>query len=259
MNEGIAAVGSWFSNGGGLWKNGVAVASSLASVSNGQQALNFNYYDIGLDYNQGYIARYGAFPTQNTWYVASGAWPNQAVQYDASRVSHRVRIVPSTTAPVNRFISAQNLLRGYVGAISKTTDGGATWTKMFDSNGQYYFNQISCADADNCFAVGENGKMATVLKTTDGGANWTPVLTLNGPYSLHAVDMLSTTEIFVSGGTVSSGADKELVGLYYRSTDGGATWAKSVFNGYGWDMDFRNGVGYALALFKDHTDVIMWA
>jgi hypothetical protein len=263
LEDGFAATGTWYGRlQPGVWKNGVAVSAGQVDNGLGGKEHRFQYYDIGLDYEQGYEARYGAFPSQNTWYVTSGTWPNSKARRDALRLSQRVRVVVPTQTNANpevRFVSAQNLLRGYVGAISKTTDGGVTWTKVFDSNGQYYFNQISCVNDNNCFAVGENGKMATVLKTTNGGAAWTPVLTLNGPNSLHAVNMLSTSEIFVSGGTVSSGANKELVGLYYRSTDGGATWAKSTFNGYGWDMDFKHGVGYAVALYKEHTDIIQWA
>ena len=44
--------------------------------------------------------------------------------------------------------------------MTKTTDGGATFQKVFDGNGfndtfAFYFNQIACADEDTCWAVGE--------------------------------------------------------------------------------------------------------
>lgn len=226
-----------------------------------------NYFDIGLNETatSGYHARYGAFPSETTWYITSGNYPGY-VSYNSDgdyyRMSQRIRIQKRTNKlpPVVKFYSASLRQEGYLGAISKTTDGGLTWTKVFDSDGQYYFNQISCFDEMNCFAVGENGNMATVLKTSDGGINWTSKLTRKGPFSLHGVNMVSKNEIFVSGGTVSPGPvdTQELVGLYYRSTDGGETWQLSTFNGYGWDMDFRDGVGYAVALFKNHTDILTW-
>lgn len=256
--SGVAVVGQFPSRQSRPRMNGVSVSID------GQ---TFQTFDIGLqeDANSGYHARYGAFPTATTWYVTSGNFPAFSEGWNDQylRLSQRIRVlqpqIGNDNKPDVKFFSASTQQRGFLGAISKTTDGGQTWTKVFDSEGQYYFNQISCVDADNCFAVGENARSATVLKTTNGGTNWTPVLNLRGPFSLTAVNMISASEIFVSGGTVSTGPSKELVGLYYRSTDGGATWAKSTFNGYGWDMDFKDGNGYSIALFKDHTDILSWA
>ena len=219
--------------------------------------------DIGLSRSAGYKARYGAFPTDNTWYVTSGDWPNSRqdnIGMNAARVSSRISIKPDVGPngePEVLFISARNLQGTYPGAISKTTDGGRTWTKVFDSNGKFYLNQIDCIDADNCAAVGEDGKSATVIITKDGGASWTTKMSLKGPFSLSAVRMMDANNIHVSGGTVSSGAflNKEIVGNYYRTFDGGNTWTVSTFNGYGYDLDFYGGVGYASALFKSHTDI----
>ncbi len=220
--------------------------------------------DIGLSVAAGYKARFGAFPTSTTWYVTSGDWPNNSdarLNNNVARVSGRISVVYDAGAgkPNVNFISTRNLQGNYPGAISKSTDGGATWTKVFDSNNKFYLNQISCFDANNCFAVGEDGKSATVIATTDGGANWSTKMTLRGPISLHAVAMVSATEIFVAGGSVSAGAaPKQNVGYYYRSTNGGASWTSDIFNGYGFDLSFKNGVGYAAALFKEHTDILTW-
>jgi photosystem II stability/assembly factor-like uncharacterized protein len=222
--------------------------------------------DLGLDKSQGYYARHGSFPTDNIWYVTSGDWPNQSdaklTNGNVARVSSRISVMYDEGAgnPLVTFISARNLQGTYPGAISKTTDGGATWTKVFDSAGRFYLNKISCIDGDNCFAVGEDAKSAVVLATTDGGATWETKMSLRGPLSLRAVAMVSASEIFVSGGTISSGpaASREIVGNYYRSTDGGATWTTASHNGYGFDLSFKNGVGYAAALFRRQTDIWIW-
>ena len=255
MQSGIAITGTFFESVGNIKKNGIAV-----SADGGR---NFQYFDIGLDASNGYKARYASLPTDDTWYVTSGDFPGSANERidKAVKMSYRIRIgLPGrgNSKPQVDFYSQHNLRGGYNGAISKTTDGGKTWTKVYDSNKQFYFNQISCYDANTCFATAENGKMAVVLRTTDGGATWSNVLELNGHFSLHAVDMVSEKEIFVSGGTVSAGQPKELVGLFYRSIDGGKTWSKTSFNGYGLDMSFKDGVGYAVALFREHSDLFVW-
>eukprot|EP01040_Poterioochromonas_malhamensis_P012089 gene12089-13218_t len=251
--KGFAVVGRFKGEG---TVNGVAVA---ADGPDGTWTL----HSIGLSLDQGYYARYGSFPSTNTWYVTSGNWPHQSddklTNGIVERVSARISVYYNVgdNTPQITFLSARNLLGTYPGAISKTTDGGATWTKVFDSNGQFAINQIDCFDEQNCYATGENGKKAVIVKTTDGGANWSNVMTLDGPKSLSAVRMISATEVWVSGGEPSSGpyASKEIVGNYFHTSDGGATWDKTSFNGYGYDLTFKNGNGYAAALFKKHTDI----
>jgi hypothetical protein len=252
-NSGFAAVGRFAQ--GTAWLNGVAVANSASG--------DWIKYDIGLDPDQGYFARYGSFPSDNTWYVTSGDWPNQS---DAKltngvvvRATPRISVYYNSGdgKPEITFISARHLMGSYIGAVSKTTDGGATWTKVFDSVGDFTLNQIDCFTENFCVTVGENGKKAVAMKTTDGGATWTTIMTLSGNKSLHAVKMISHCEYFIAGGEPSSGpfANKEIVGDYWHTKDEGKHWTKTAYNGYGFDMDFKDGSGYAAAIFKKHTDV----
>jgi photosystem II stability/assembly factor-like uncharacterized protein len=47
---------------------------------------------------------------------------------------------------------------GWFGAVTKTTDGGATWTKVFSTNLEtdyLYFNGISCSSESHCVVVAE--------------------------------------------------------------------------------------------------------
>ena len=133
--------------------NGVAVSSNYGTT--------WDIYDIGL--GEGYTARYGAFPTATTWYVSSGSWPYDASAAKAEhKMSARLNVfnkdgkkTTEYTQPKTKSLRSSTVT-GYPGAISKTTDGGKTWTKVFDSNGSMYFNEIHCNDEQNCMAVAEN-------------------------------------------------------------------------------------------------------
>ena len=58
-------------------------------------------------------------------------------------------------------------------AISKTTDGGATWTTVTtDDTSTVYLNGIDCVSADNCIAAGEGDASSFLLSTNDGGKTW---------------------------------------------------------------------------------------
>eukprot|EP01040_Poterioochromonas_malhamensis_P009112 gene9112-9870_t len=242
-----------------VFLNGVAVTRDYG--------LTWNGYSIGLPFRQGYNARYGSFPSEQVWYTTFGSWPNNADEKLTNgiraRVSGRISVYydAGDTNPQITFLSARNVIGSYPGGIMKTINGGDTWFQVFNTKGQYYLNQISCFDVNNCYAVGENGKEAYVIATTNGGVNWDLKMTLTAPRSLHAVQMVSLTEIFVAGGTPSVGPypDKELQGEYYHSTDGGNTWDLTTYNGYGFDLSFKNGIGYATALFKRHTDLWVWS
>jgi hypothetical protein len=248
-NSGFVAVGRFNS------VNGIAVSSDSGET--------WTLHDIGASLDNGHYARYGAFPSASTFYVTTGNWPfasdAKLTNGNVARISSRLSVFYDVgdNTPQITFMSARQLLGTYPGGIWKTTDGGNTWSQVYDSAGKHYINQISCIDDNNCFAVGEDAKSCLILATTDGGANWVTKFSKKGPHSLHAVNMVSATEIFVGGGSPSIGPykDKEIVGDWYHSTDGGATWSLTQFNGYGYDMSFKNGVGYGTAVFKKHTDI----
>lgn len=66
----------------------------------------------------------------------------------------------SVTLQRERVMSGDNSTStesGWWGAISKTTDGGATWSTVFHSEPTdvYYFNAISCSSETHCVAVAE--------------------------------------------------------------------------------------------------------
>lgn len=199
--------------------------------------LTWTNYDIGF---ANPLARYGSFPTTTTWYIAAGMWPSMQSEWvsdpDAKVLSRHLRI-HKTKGPQFRKFMPEFIDDGgvqadtttstpYQAAIAKTTDGGKTWTTVYNDTGNFYFNDIFCWNAQKCWAVGEAENDSPnpgvrVLATTDGGATWNVQLYINDPdYSLMDVAFVSETEGWVVGGILTRG----ITGIFYQTTDGGATW-----------------------------------
>lgn len=149
--ENLALVGNWVvSNGEGTKPDeisGVATSTDAGAT-----------WKLSAQVPPAY-ARYGAFPSDNTWYVASGIWGSSADKLEGHRFSSRMHLdkrgysyneVPKSNATA---LGAS----GWFGAVSKTTDGGATWTQVFATNEEdvLYFNGISCSSETHCVVVAE--------------------------------------------------------------------------------------------------------
>ena len=87
-------------------------------------------------------------------------------------------------------------------AIVKTTDGGQTFTKVFENvnkGDNIYSNGINCASETHCVSVME-GDSARIIVTRDGGKTWKETMHDPAPTSsLVAVKFLSKSEVWVSG------------------------------------------------------------
>ena len=214
------------------------------------------------------LVRYGAFPTETTWYITAGAFPenNDGVNGKATagtadgtqrrRVTHRVSIshndfvieAPAWSsssrarrqapAPVNCDVDPRNC---FAAAIIKTTDGGMTWTKVYENvntGDNIYSNGIHCASADHCVAVVE-GDSTRILLTRDGGKTWKETQHVDDPHaSLVSVRMLDENEGWVSGGEMSSAFE----GRFWHTLDGGDTWNDESIKGlyiFSFDMTSR--------------------
>jgi hypothetical protein len=216
--------------------NGVAT-----STDNG---VTWSGSDIGLNSSAGYIARYASFPTTNTWYVTSGTWPMDDEEKQEDLLTSRLT-KKGAVRDHKKNVGAE----GWVGAVSKTTDGGKTWEMVYHT-AAYYFNAISCADENNCIAVAE-GDYAVGFHTTDGGKTWTKMITeeMTGKgASLMGAYMKSPTEFWFAGGTGNSAT-------FYHSTDGSTTTLDTLQAGPVMKVTFRSGAGYA-ALINHQTCAI---
>jgi len=117
--------------------------------------------------------------------------------------------------------------------ISKSTDGGLTWSLIYSGAPTTYFFGV---DFDGNFGVvgGENGKM---FSTTNGGATWSTYST--GYENLYGVHVFNSDSAYIGG------TDENM----YKTTNSGNTWT-SEFNGSGTSNIYKikftdNNTGYA--------------
>lgn len=117
------------------------------------------------------------------------------------------------------------LASGPNAAIYKTTDGGATWNKVFTHAGTY-FRAVLFLDANHGFAgnigAGLSSQItdATLLyETKDGGTSWNPVTNITGPAAQGVCNLtaIDATHLFAVGR--ANGPANLLT-----STDAGASW-----------------------------------
>jgi len=102
---------------------------------------------------------------------------------------------------------------GHDEIILRTTDGGATWTRVnYAPENEKPLLDVWFADAQKGLAVGAYGSMLT---TSDGGQTWQP-RTINETDDFHLNDISAAAD-----GTLYIAAE---AGHLYRSTDGGTTW-----------------------------------
>lgn len=98
--------------------------------------------------------------------------------------------------------------------ITATTNGGAAWNREQPTGQVTYLNNISCTDANNCYAsaFGFTG-LSGIQVTHDGGATWS-YHTLNKADTVDSISCPAANTCFASGWP----------GAIYSSADGGATW-----------------------------------
>ncbi|MBK6506440.1 MAG: hypothetical protein IPG02_12430 [Ignavibacteria bacterium] len=104
-----------------------------------------------------------------------------------------------------------NLIQG---VVSKTTDGGASWTNYQYNDTSGSVNGMHFINANTGFICG--GTRVRVHKTTDGGATWSDISTgLSGTNTYNAVHAIDENNIFLAFSTRR---------LYY-SSNGGTSWS----------------------------------
>jgi photosystem II stability/assembly factor-like uncharacterized protein len=115
---------------------------------------------------------------------------------------------------------------GYVscfsGEVSKTTDGGASWTALTTGTSAL-LDDISFTDANTGYISGESG---TILKTTNAGATWAPLSSGAGSNRLLGIHFLNANIGYASGGLVGGSN----AGSIFKTSNGGATWTLDASN-----------------------------
>ena len=104
--------------------------------------------------------------------------------------------------------------------ISKTTDGGKTWTSKPIPNTDGWMRGITCTDANNCWITGKV-KGSRILRTADGGATWTTIKNSSGyPNWLWSAGQTGQGTTILAGTTCYDPKDGGAVANWLRSTDG---------------------------------------
>jgi len=192
----------------------------------------------GQNWNMGTESRYAEFLTQDLGYVTGGQWPedngtdtftlpkrlSKHLVYDG----RNIQFVPDTKLYKQRPSANEGI--GYQGVIAMASSAASSWTTLVNLTNQgLYFNQISCVDQNNCWAVCEgnnitNGAVAAwIYATTDGWKTSSVQYYFEGG-SLITIQMISPTFGWAAGAFIpESGSRASLVGAFYKTTDG-MTW-----------------------------------
>ena len=101
------------------------------------------------------------------------------------------------------------------GVILRTSDGGDSWTKIYETY-LGYLSSIKFTSQNIGYAAGEN---SIVAKTSDGGLNWSDIIVISqGNYDWQEV-------YFVDD---NIGWLVDLFGAVVKTSDGGLTWIEQI-------------------------------
>jgi len=235
----------------GFGKNSYGIAGAFGATGSGvavstDGGATFTSFSCGTALDNQHPARYAAFPSDTTWYVSGGAWPQNSNSMSDEKslyvknLNERVQL-RQDRATGDMFhkrleldeLGSPNNVTQYTGAIAKTTDGGKTWKKVFQQDGSFYFNGIHCHDEEHCIAVAEGHHCANpgahIFVTHDGGAHWNQTLFDSGAGAgLMGARMTSATEGWAAGGL---GSTLSFEGRFWHTMDAGNTWTKEPLKG----------------------------
>jgi len=219
--------------------------------------------------------RYVSSPSENVIYFTAGSWPSsdpssKIVSRGAEehrQLTRMLKLVNNKETGASRYEftvdASANDDTSYVGELWKSSDGGATWKSLLSNTGDFYFNDVHCADETHCIAVaegfaqdGSSDPGARIFLTSDGETfNEVHRENTTGMESLMAARMISTTEYWAAGTTKSGGLLSPALALH--SKDGGQSHTNegsSVSGNMFTSIDFLSADhGYATALTAAQT------
>jgi photosystem II stability/assembly factor-like uncharacterized protein len=221
--------------------------------------------------------RYVSSPVENVIYFTAGSWPSSdpSKRFESQgaethrQLTRMLKLVSNEETGASRYEFTQesspktNDDDTYVAELWKSSDGGETWKSLLSNSGDFYFNDVHCADENNCIAVGEgfaqdgSGDPGARIFLTNDGETFNEVHreSTTGMESLMTARMISTTEYW-AGGTTKSGA-LFAPGLALHSKDGGKSHTNegiSIAGNMFTSMDFLSADhGYATAITGAQT------
>lgn len=182
-------------------------------------------------------SNFSAASTANTWELVGPAPMRNsymgAVQIDVSGRVTALAVDPSDASGDTVYLAAAQ------GGVWKTTNGGDSWTPLTDDQASLSMGALALAPSDpNVIYAGtgepnsglDNYYGAGVLKSTDGGASWTrhgaSEFTGAGISSIVVHPQDPNTVYAASSIRVGQAGPQTPETGIFRSTDGGASWAK---------------------------------
>jgi len=216
----------------------------------------------GFDWNQGNItARYDSFLDDQTGWISGGEFPssdNDAVDASFHHFNQHLAIANGRSmfkSPSNSQKKSKE--EGYYAAtLASTTDGGNTWTTLFNNTGTkregFYFNGISFINTTHGWVVGEGSyqnqtSYAFIWGTTDGGQTWEEQLLVVGG-SFIQIRMTTDLSGWAVGGENVGAIDMK--GTYWKTTDG-QTWTldSAILETYNLNIDVLDATAaYAVGI-----------
>ena len=214
-------------------------------------------------FNDAYV-NYITFLDENTGYLGSGNWESEKSDksgsvedsYEWQRMMSLYKRDPSFRFQFDEYRNSTKDTKAFNsdGGVWKTTDGGQTWTRLFES----YTEAVSGVSFfDELHGVIYTDKMqsdilsnSSVYYTTDGGETWVeaalpgPLPDLpgfgSGRYFISDVKMVGKKLVYASGAADKAGGLAYSLMLY--SEDGGATWQEDTNYDYSGSTRFGNGL-----------------
>lgn len=180
------------------------------------------------------------FLDENVGFIAGGVWPTTATE--------GVLGVPLNE---NRPADADRQGGGWLAVAEMTTDGGQTWTTIFEQTGFtltdiYFVNRnegwvTGYYETGCCFANG------WIFHTTDGGQSWEQqFFGKENVAAIQAIHMFNRREGWVAGYEDNQATNRTLL---YQTTDGGETWVEMNFHPFADPFDlffFDESEGWAV-------------
>jgi photosystem II stability/assembly factor-like uncharacterized protein len=177
------------------------------------------------------VHRPGRPPQVPAWSLIGPMPVNEGAQIDAGRVT---ALALDTTDTTWKTVYAG----GAEGGVWKTTNGGATWTPLTDTQMSLAIGSIALDPSNHMTVYAGTGEEnfsvdsyygAGVLKSTNGGTTWT---LMPGPFVLGGMCSQGNiggiaVEAGSSGQVVLAAANCNASGIY-RSADGGNTWTQTL-------------------------------
>jgi hypothetical protein len=185
--------------------------------------------------------RYVAAPSRDVIYLTAGQWPvtggrliSGARPLSRNLAQSKTRIYRGESAmhddggspPRSNPHGEAGPIGMYSAELWKSSDGGKSWSKLFNSTAEFYFNEIDCFDETHCVAVGEGfGKDgstspgARVYVTDDGLTFKLAHHDKRDGASLMSAKMISRNEHF-AGGSAGEEATDPILALHSKDAGG---------------------------------------